>query len=323
MANSESVAAQPAFGYNGLPNGAAYEFWREEFGRQLMQIDFVPLVEGPVRRLITPVVLPQVRMAPSVGTPIEFRTMATNDELVLVMSSDSPVHVNMADRVIDLPAGAISLGDAGLKGAFCGQLREGSFKTMLFDRAALLRLCPNAEDAVGRKLDPQGQLSSLLREYYDLVVRRAHGLDALAQETVSRHLMDLAVLLIGAHRDDEEAARQRGLTAARFEALKADILARLSDGSLSLAGVARSHRISTRYVQAMFARAGTSFSEFVLEQRLLRAARLLQDTVNAVGKISEIAFLAGFNDVSYFNQAFRRRFGMTPSDMRAEAVGRR
>ena len=194
---------------------------------------------------------------------------------------------------------------------------------MLFDRAALLRLCPNAEDTVGRMLDEQGGLSSLVREYYDLVVRRAHTLDALAQEAVSRHLMDLVVLLLGGHRDDEEAAKQRGLTAVRFEALKADILARLSDGSLSLGGVARSHRISTRYVQAMFARSGTSFSEFVLEQRLLRAARMLQDTVNAVGKISEIALLSGFNDVSYFNQAFRRRFGMTPSDMRAEAVRRR
>jgi AraC-like DNA-binding protein len=32
--------------------------------------------------------------------------------------------------------------------------------------------------------------------------------------------------------------------------------------------------------------------------------------------VSDIAYLAGFNDVSYFHRAFRRRFAMTPSDMR-------
>jgi AraC-like DNA-binding protein len=31
------------------------------------------------------------------------------------------------------------------------------------------------------------------------------------------------------------------------------------------------------------------------------------------------AFAAGFGDVSYFYRAFRRRYGMLPSDVRAQA----
>ena len=54
----------------------------------------------------------------------------------------------------------------------------------------------------------------------------------------------------------------------------------------------------------------------VLEQRLVRAARLLRDPRHLARKVSDIAYLAGFNDMSYFHRAFRRRFGMTPSDMR-------
>jgi AraC-like DNA-binding protein len=34
-------------------------------------------------------------------------------------------------------------------------------------------------------------------------------------------------------------------------------------------------------------------------------------------KVSDIAHLTGFNDVSYFHRAFRRRFGLTPGDARA------
>jgi len=33
-------------------------------------------------------------------------------------------------------------------------------------------------------------------------------------------------------------------------------------------------------------------------------------------KISEVATTAGFSDISYFNRAFRARFGATPKDIR-------
>ena len=36
--------------------------------------------------------------------------------------------------------------------------------------------------------------------------------------------------------------------------------------------------------------------------------------------IIDIAFAAGFGDVSHFNRMFRRRFGDTPSDVRAAAM---
>ena len=37
----------------------------------------------------------------------------------------------------------------------------------------------------------------------------------------------------------------------------------------------------------------------------------------AVEEGGQIAFEAGFGDLSYFNRAFRRRFGGSPSDIRA------
>jgi AraC-like DNA-binding protein len=33
-------------------------------------------------------------------------------------------------------------------------------------------------------------------------------------------------------------------------------------------------------------------------------------------KVSEIAYACGFNEISYFNQAFRRRFGASPTQFR-------
>ena len=69
----------------------------------------------------------------------------------------------------------------------------------------------------------------------------------------------------------------------------------------------------------MFELEGMTFSEFVLSQRLMRAYRMLLDPRHAGLTISSIAFAVGFGDLSYFNRTFRRRFGMTPSDLRQAA----
>ena len=51
------------------------------------------------------------------------------------------------------------------------------------------------------------------------------------------------------------------------------------------------------------------------ELRLRRAAELLTLTER---RISDIAFECGFNDLSYFNRSFRRRFGLTPTAARGK-----
>ncbi|MFN3622926.1 MAG: AraC family transcriptional regulator [Hyphomicrobium sp.] len=314
----DKPSGPPQFGYSGDAAGPAYEFWREEFCRRVMVVDLAPLNDGPVRCTITPAHLPQLGISCSTGTPIRFTSLGVNSDLVLVISPDSPLHVVMGERTLDVPPRGISLGDASMKGAYVSQLENGGFKTVLVDRKALLEQCPDAEDRIAQPIAQDPTLASLLHQYYDLVVQHATGLDALAQKAVSQHLIDLVVLALGVRRDEAEQAKSRGLAAARFEAIKADIVARLGDSGLSLGDIAKRHRASPRYVQVLFERAGTTFSEFVLEQRLLMAHRLLSSPLNSARKVSDIAHTAGFGDVSYFHRAFRKRFGATPSEVRAD-----
>lgn len=311
-------AGPPQFGYAGDPSGPAYEFLREEFCRRVMMVDLVPLGDGPVRSTITPRQLPHLGISCSAGTPMRFTSMGANSDLVLFIAPDSPLHVVMGDRELDVPLRGVGLGDASQKGAYVSQLEEGSIKTLVIDRKTLIENCPEAEDLVAKPIAQNPALTLLLHQYYDLVLQRASELDALAQSVVSRHLVDLVSLALGAGRDETEQAKTRGLAAARFEAIKADILANLSDGALSLSQVAKRHRASPRYVQMLFERAGLTFSDFVLEQRLLLAHRLLKSPLNSTRKVSDIAHMAGFGDVSYFHRCFRRRFGATPAEVRAD-----
>ncbi len=94
-------------------------------------------------------------------------------------------------------------------------------------------------------------------------------------------------------------------------------MANLGRRDLSADVVATSQGISASYIRKLFASEGTSFNGLVLEQRLLRAHRMLSTPRFADYAISAIAIEVGFNDVSYFNRTFRRRFGKTPSDVRS------
>jgi AraC-like DNA-binding protein len=81
--------------------------------------------------------------------------------------------------------------------------------------------------------------------------------------------------------------------------------------------VARRQGISPRYLQRLLETSGTSFSARVNELRLQRAFVLLTEPHGRGRRISDIALQAGFSDVSHFNRMFRRRFGDSPSGVRA------
>src|SRR5262249_29306697 len=116
-------------------------------------------------------------------------------------------------------------------------------------------------------------------------------------------------------------AHRGGLRVAKLKAVKGDICAHLGARDLSLDAVARRQGISPIYVRKLLEGEGTSFSRFVLAERLACAHRLLRDPCFGARPIGSVAAEAGFGDLSYFNRAFRRRYSATPSDVRAAATG--
>jgi AraC-like DNA-binding protein len=67
---------------------------------------------------------------------------------------------------------------------------------------------------------------------------------------------------------------------------------------------------------------GKSFTEHLAGRRLERAFEMLTDPHRRHLAIIDIAFGVGFGDVSHFNRMFRRRFGETPSGVRAASIMR-
>ncbi|HEX4024780.1 MAG TPA: helix-turn-helix transcriptional regulator [Steroidobacteraceae bacterium] len=106
---------------------------------------------------------------------------------------------------------------------------------------------------------------------------------------------------------------QRGVLRAKAVAF---VETNLADPDLGVTSIAADLGVSTRYVQLLFAELLTTPSSFIRARRLETAADLLRQR-GATACITDIAFDVGFGDLSGFCHAFRRRFGVTPSDFRA------
>jgi AraC-like DNA-binding protein len=97
---------------------------------------------------------------------------------------------------------------------------------------------------------------------------------------------------------------------------------RSDDPELGAATLAERFRCSERYVHRLFATTGRSVGEHVNEKRIATCTRKLLDHTSAHKTVAEIAFTAGFRDISHFNRLFKRCNGMTPREFRRTTAAR-
>jgi AraC-like DNA-binding protein len=239
-----------------------------------------------------------------------------DDVLIFTISTKGTAHAFQLGRETSISPYEGVLMSAAERGTMLYTSRAGQAAVCL-PRKTIVAAVRDPEALLAR-LVPRTEALMLLTSYISALDQRAMTSPELRQ-AFATHVTDLVILALGANSDAVEVARGRGLRAARLQAIKTDILAHLADERLSVTETARRHRVTPRYVQMLFESDGATFSEYVREQRLARACRMLTDATFAGWTISAIAFEAGFSNLSYFNRAFRSRYGATPSDLRAKA----
>jgi AraC-like DNA-binding protein len=299
------------------------EATREVFGRAIMNVEFEPAPGVPFNMDMVLRVLPDFGLAAGTRSAmacVRTRQLIDGDDLLIAYVRSGSGFFQFDGRETQVSAG----GAAILRTSSEGRLCLPSTADMVTYRLPVSRIAPLITDLDAALLRPIPADSEPLRLLvnYSSVLREENALATPeVRSLVATHLHDLAALAIGATRDATEAASGRGVQAARLRAIKAAIVERLADRQLSIDAVASRHSVTPRYVSRLFESAATTFSEFVLEQRLIRAHRLLIDPRFSGRTVSSIAFEVGFGDISYFNRTFRRFYGATPSGVRAAERG--
>jgi AraC-like DNA-binding protein len=306
--------------YSGVPRGKDYEIWREETCRRFCGLDIQPSQGDSIDCRVQISLLGNVAFAIPDGASAQFartREVLSDgcDDVVLVIAKAGRVLVTQKGQPIELAESQMCLADMSVLGAV-GHSEQSRFRTVRIPRAQLLAVSPKAEDRLFQVLGENAALRETIAQYHTLAANMAPRLDAVGQHLMAQHIIDMTSLLLGG--GDSHLIGAEGHAAARFDLMRAEVLANLSQRSLNIESVARKHGLSRRQAQRLFERAETTFTDFLLEQRLLLAHKLLLDTRNQHRKISDIAHSAGFSDLSYFNRAFRARFGVTPSESRGD-----
>jgi AraC-like DNA-binding protein len=295
--------------------------WRELVGRTLLHLDILPRSKENFRgraRIFRSPTLRVLQASGSVAGQGNSRDLINSDDVSFVWLLSSRSKASQLGRSEILASGdAVLLSHEDLGSlAFQGESR---FMAAALPRAILAPLVPDMGTLFARAIDTSNPAQRLLRRHLehadeDLV---AGGEDV--RTVFIDHACDLLALALGATRDVAELARGRGLPAARLRAIKDDIRKNCHRPELSLQALATRHGVSARYVQRIFEHSGSTFTQYVAEQRLARAHEALcRHAANDV-PISTIALDCGFSDVSHFNRLFRQHYGCTPSDVRKAA----
>ncbi len=283
-----------------------------------MAMDFVDLSTDGLRFTVEFIPLGSVSAGTVRGTPCVFirKPVDDNNNLYLVINRRGRFRVVQQSQQFELAVGDAVMFDNRCPSEFhC--LDEGETWSLSCSRDALRHLVRDIDRAIERHIPASNRMLRLLVGYLETLF----ALDDVTEpELAGVHLADLVASALGAQADAQQAIEERGVRAARLQAVLDVITQGAGTLDLDPTGVAERVGVSVRYLHRLLEASGKTFSEHLLDRRLERAQRLLRDPRLAHSRIGELALQAGFSDLSHFNRSFRRRFGTTPTAARAEAM---
>jgi AraC-like DNA-binding protein len=295
------------------------DWFRDEFSQRMFQSDVETDPDAPFWLDATTRLLPDLALY--IGGASPMRTLARPEAiegetvgLTIVLAGEVLLQSHDTELVLNPGAAAF-----GRPVDLLGTRSDTRLLSVRLSPRLLAPLVPNLADLSLVSLPADAQPMRLLICYLNMLNGEETIETPEAGHLAALHVHDLAALALGSSRDATAVASGRGKRAGRLAAIKQDILAHLDDPDLSVAKMAARQALSPRYFHKLFELEGATYSEFVASQRLARAHRMLVDPRYGGQSISTIALGVGFGDISYFNRTFRRRFGMTPSDVRAAA----
>ena len=295
--------------------------WADVLSRMLLKVQAEPLTGTPFQVDACLRALPDVHFGTGLfGPMIARRTpeIVANDnrDFYIIINLEGPFRIRMPRIEFILDEGDACFLSCAEEAYFirpvpgrltCARVNGPRLKSQLPDAMEFSGL------AIRRGNEPLRLLATYLRDMDD-----HQGLTGAELRTlVTAHIFNLIALALSSTRATADATAPG---ATRLDAIKRFVTDNLSDQALSTSRIAAASRMSVRQIQRLFESEETTFSEFLLLQRLRSVHEALTDARQSHRSISEIALACGFGDVSYFNRAFRNHYGASPTAIRRAAL---
>ncbi len=193
-------------------------------------------------------------------------------------------------------------------------VQSSSTFAVVVRRDLMSEMLPASADLHGVVLPGDRGAGGLLADYLRSLFSRMESVDATEAPYVARATVQMiaACFRPSTFAADRARAQIEGVIVDR---LKRHIEGNLGSRELTPDGLCRRFRISRTQLYRMFAPLG-GVAGYIQARRLDRAYVQLRDPLYQHRRVFEIALNAGFSSMTHFSGAFRRQFGLSPSDLR-------
>lgn len=159
----------------------------------------------------------------------------------------------------------------------------------------------------------QSPLAPLFVSHLTEAHRIAHLVDGPASVALGTATLALARALVASVTDDDRIWRE-SLEETLLLRVQDFVRRHLGDPALDASSIATAHHVSLRHLYKVCAGADLRLEQWIIRERLSRAADELARTAPARGTVMVIAHRSGFTSASHFTTRFRAAYGVTPRE---------
>jgi AraC-like DNA-binding protein len=128
----------------------------------------------------------------------------------------------------------------------------------------------------------------------------------------ARVVADLVLLGLNAPSASESGARS--IRMSNLSRVKQIVRQKMDDPDLTLADIAQAAGLSLNYLHNLFRDQGQTLYEFLKNERLLMARKLLETAKSRGLTVTAVGLDCGFADPSYFSRSYKHAFGVSPRE---------
>ncbi|MGI5255428.1 helix-turn-helix domain-containing protein [Actinacidiphila glaucinigra] len=313
------------FSVRSTPGSERLEHWQEEVFRTFVPLRITLSKDEPFSGTIS-----TDRLGPLQATAVDCdrgrvdrtpRLIARDcaEYLYVGLQRSGHAHVDQDARSAELCPGDVALYDTTRPYTLRFPQRF-RMQVLLVPRSLLPQSEGDLQRVTATALHPDDGLGQVVLPFLQGLADRAPNITPTAGERLAANAVDLLGTLL-AERLGRDTRDTPGDSLALLLRIKAFIERHLADPDLSLASIAREHRISVRYLHKLFENESTTAARWIQHRRLDECRNELSRRSPVTSTVAAVARRWGFPNAAHFSRAFRAAYGTSPSEWRAGSKG--
>ncbi|MCB5206920.1 AraC-like ligand-binding domain-containing protein [Methylovorus mays] len=298
-----------------------HEWLKEIIGREYAHVDITPPRHAPLLNEMDIYTWKHLRLSCIRSNAIKLKRLpqepllSSQDAYFGVVLLSGEYMLEQAGREVFLSPGDMTIYDATRPHHITC---PGSFSKLIISipRELMRQKLAGVEHCTALKIPGSKGIGAVAADFMRASASQATGMSQLAFDALSDNALDLFTLALQEIRPPaSQLSRSRSLSLYN---IKSCVEKHLAHPQLDSQMIAQATGLSSRYINELLAAEHTSLMRHVWERRLEKAHQDICGARQMGLAVSDIAMKWGFNDLSHFSRAFKRKFGVSPRALKAQ-----